>query len=528
MRPALLTFGILLAASPAVAQNSRQITPYIEAGQVVTTDFDDTLTYTTVAAGIDANVQTRRVQVQASYRYERRIPYDGRLEDVDIHTGLARAAVQVARPLTIEAGALATRTRSDIRGAAPGVLTGNVANIGQLYAVYAGPTFATTAGPLSVSAQYRFGYTKFQGPSIASPLPGQPPLDVFDDSTSHLAVGSVSLPANVYLPVGVTVSGAWARDDAGQLRQRYDGKYGRGDVVWPVLPTLALTAGAGYENIQVSQRDILLDATGQPVRDGRGRFQIDPAGLRRVAYDFNGVYYDGGFIWRPSPRTQLEVHAGERYGSFTAIGQFTYQPSKNVAVRVSGYDGIQTFGRQVQGGLAAAPTAFNTQTNPFGQDFNGCVFGPQGGAAGNCLNGALQSAQTSAYRARGIDAVVSVNRGRWAYGLGFGYANRRYVAPNGGTGVVVAGLQDESVYLQAYLQRQLDAKTTIDANVFANYFRSGIFGAPRVYGVGATTALTRRFGRLGAVAALGIYNSGQDGFGDVTSLQALLGARYSF
>lgn len=528
MRAALIALGAMLAASPAVAQNSRQISPYIELGQVLTTDFDDTLTYTTVAAGIDARVQTRRVQVQASYRYERRIPYDGRLQDVDIHSGLLRGSVQVARPLTIEAGALATRTRSDIRGAAPGVLTGNVPNIGQLYAVYAGPTLATTAGPFSVSALYRFGYTKFQGPSIASPLLGQPPIDVFDDSTSHLAQASVSLPANVYLPVGVTLSGAWARDDAGQLRQRYDGKYGRGDIVWPVLPTLALTAGAGYENIQVSQRDLLFDANGQPVRDARGRFQIDPAGQRRIAYDFAGIYYDAGVIWRPSPRTQLEVHAGERYGSFTAIGQFIYQPSKNVSVRVSGYDGIQTFGRQVQGSLANAPTAFNTQTNPFGQDFNGCVFGPQGGAAGNCLNGALQSASTSAYRARGIDGVISVNRGRWAYGIGAGYANRRYVAPNGGTGVVVAGLQDESVYLQAYLQRQLDAKTTIDANVFANYFQSGIAGARAVHGVGATTALTRRFGRLGVTGALGIYNSGQDGGTDLTSLQALLGARYNF
>lgn len=525
---ALVIIVALGAAAPAAAQNSRQITPYVELGQVLTTDFDDTLTYTSVGAGVDASVQTRRVQVQASYRYERRIGYDARLQDQDVHNGLLRAAVQVARPLTIEGGAIATRTRSDIRGSAPGVLAGNVTNIGQLYAVYAGPTLATTAGPLSISALYRFGYTKFEGPSIASPLPGQPPLDVYDDSRSHMAVGSISLPADRYLPVGITLSGAWARDDAGQLAQRYDGKYGRGDVVWPVTRSLALTAGAGYENIQVSQRDLLRDAAGQPVQDGRGRFQIDPAGSRLIAYDFDGIYYDAGVIWRPSPRTSLEVHAGERYGSFTAIGQFTYQPSKSVAVRVAGYDGIQTFGRQVQGSLAAAPTAFNTNSNPFGQDFNGCVFGPQGGAAGNCLNGALQSASTSAYRARGIDGVISVNRGRWAYGVGLGYANRRYVAPNGGSGVVVAGLQDESVYLQAYVQRQIDARTTIDANVFANYFSSGIAGAPGVYGVGGTASVTRRYGRLGLVGALGIYSSGQDGFSSITSLQALLGARYTF
>lgn len=531
MRAALLITTALLVATPAAARDDRQITPYIELGQVLAADLDngDVLTYTTVAAGIDALVQTQRVQVQGSYRYERRIPYDNRLADIDVHNALLSASVKVAKPLTLEAGALATRTRADIRGPAPALLAGNVSNISQLFAVYTGASLATNVGPVGLTGLYRYGYTKVETPDIRTNIPNQPVLDLFDDSHSQLAQVNVNVPPATLIPViGVNLTGGWARDDARQLAQRYDGKYGRADVLWPVTPTFALTAGVGYENIQISQRGALRDANGQPILDGNGRFQIDPTSGRQIAYNFDGIYYDAGVIWRPSPRTQLEVHAGERYGTFSAIGSFSWQANKNVAVRISGYDGIQTFGRQLQGVLTNNPGQFVTPTNPFGQDFNGCVFGAAGGAAGNCLNGALQSATTAAFRSRGIDGVVSYNRGRWEFGIGAGYANRQFVAANGGTGFTIAGVTDESVYLQAYLRRQLDANTTIDASLFANYFQSGIANAPGVYGVGATGSIQRRFGRLGVVGALGIFNTGQNGLGSVTSLQALIGARYNF
>ncbi len=520
--------GAALVATPAMAREKR-ITPYIEVAQVVTADLtnDDVLTYTTLAAGIDASIQSRRVQVQASYRYEHRFAYNNRLADQDLHSGLVRAAVRVAEPLTIEGGALATRTRSDIRGAAPGLLQGNVANISQLYSVYAGPTFGSHIGDLGISGGYRFGYTKVQAPSIVSPISGQR-LDVFDDSRSQQAQASLNLKSGTVLPVGITLSGAWTRDDASQLNQVYEGKYGRLDVIYPVLPTLALTAGVGYENIRISHRDALFDANGQPVVNNRGRFQIDPNGQRRIDYDFDGLYYDAGVVWRPSSRTQLQVHAGKRYGSFSAVGSLTYQASKRVAVRVSGYDGIQTFGRQLQTSVTEIPTSFNPGTNTQGQGFNGCVFGAQGGAAGNCLNSALQSVSTSAYRSRGIDAVVSFTAGRTNFGVGAGYANRRYLASNAGPGFSINGFEDESYYAQAYINHQIDNRTSIDANIFANYYKSGIGTRVGVYNVGATGSINRRFGRFNAFGSVGIYNFGQDQLPSITSAQALVGGRYSF
>ena len=60
-------FAAAMAVTPASAQRAR-ITPYIDASQVVAADLNggDVLTYSTIGAGIDASVQSRRVEVQVS------------------------------------------------------------------------------------------------------------------------------------------------------------------------------------------------------------------------------------------------------------------------------------------------------------------------------------------------------------------------------------------------------------------------------------------------------------------------------
>ena len=144
--------------APAQAQNGgaatqasrpeKYVSPYIEVGQVLSADltYDDVLTYSEVAAGIEAGIATRSAQAQLSYRYERNIGWGKHLNDSDYHQGLARAAVGVAPGVSIEGGALAARARSDIRSAAPAASNPNGDNLSQVYAVYAGPTVGTHVG----------------------------------------------------------------------------------------------------------------------------------------------------------------------------------------------------------------------------------------------------------------------------------------------------------------------------------------------------------------------------------------------
>lgn len=528
-----IALAMILAATGAQARE-RYVTPYIELTQVLDADLtnDDVLTYSQIAVGIDAGVSGRRSEAQISYRYERRIPWNDRAIDSDVHTGLARASVMVAPGFSLEGGAVATRARADIRGAAPATLVGDVDNISQVYSLYAGPSLVTEAGPVQIAASAFGGYTKVEAPGATGVAPGQPRRDFFDDSTSVLAQASAGVAAGTVLPVGVTVSGAYDREEAGQLDQKFEGYFARGDVTLPISRTVALRAGAGYEKIEASQRDALLDAAGNPVIDDNGRFVTDPASPRRIAYNTDGLIYDAGVIWRPSPRFELQANAGYRYGGETYFGSLTWEMARNTGLQVVVYDGIETFGRQLRDGIRELPTAFQGTANPFGQQFNGCVFGSNPGASGDgtggCLNNVFQSIATATYRARGIDAVVSATQGRTSYGVGVGYANRRLNTPDLAPGTVALAVTDESYYAQLFWSRALSRVSQVDANLFANYYDSGLLPNGGVFNLGATGTYSRQFGRLGTIASLGLYTFDQDGFDSQWSAQALLGARYTF
>lgn len=538
-RPIGTSVGALLAAAailsaPVADAKSRYVAPYIELGQAVVADLsgpnDDAVTYTSLAAGVDAGVQTRNAEGQISYRYERRFSWDDRYGDEDIHSGLARVSTKLAPGVAFDAGGIATRTRSDIRGAAPGNFFGNADNLTQVYSAYLGPSLSTRAGALDVGGSYRFGYTRAEGSSDAGLLPGQPRLDAYDEATNHLAQATIGVPVGRIAPFGVTLSGAYEREDARQLDQKYEGYHGRGDIVVPVSPTVALRAGVGYERIEATQRDALVDGNGTPVTDSSGRYVTDPNSPERIAYNTDGLIYDAGVIWRPSPRLELQASAGYRYGGETYFGSLRWQTSPDSGIQVAVYDSIESFGRQLRDGLTAMPLQFDTRVDPFGTQFAGCVFGssPGTGGAGRCFDDVFQSISTANYRARGIDAVYSFTRGRSAWGVGGGYANRRLYAPNVGTGIRVDGIEDQSAYAQLFWARQLSRVSSLDVNLYGNWYSSGLAGSQDVLGGGATATYGHNFGRLGTGLSAGIFAYDQGDLDTQVSAQALVNARYTF
>jgi hypothetical protein len=524
----------VLVAAPAHAQ-SRHVTisPHIDVGQVLTADLQggDVLTYSTVGAGVDISAHTRRVEVQLSYEYQHRFSYDNTTSSDNLHTGVASIRARVTPELTMEAGGIAARGRSDIRGASPSGLSTNNANTSQIYSAYVGPNLQTHVGPMFVNGAYRFGYTKAEAPGAGTALPaGSPPLDVYDSSTVHVATASVGVKSGTVLPVGITASGGYTRENAGQLENRFEGKFGRGDVVLPVGRGLAVTGGVGYENIKISQRDALLDGTGQPVRDAAGRFQVDPASPRRLAYDFEGIFWDAGVIWRPSSRTFLEARVGKRYGSMSYTGSFSYKMGPGSGIQVGVYDSVSSFGQQLNGSLAALPDAFSSgDTSGFNTQGTGCQFGTNGSAAGSCMNGIFASAATGAYRARGVTAVVAMNRGPNHFGFGGGYARRDFIAPTGSPGFTLNGTSDQTFYGQVFASRQFGRNAILSGNAFVSYYDSDLPGADPVMGWGANTAYTQRFfNHLDATAAVGVYGFDQQTGGKDVSAQALVGLRYGF
>ncbi len=460
-----------------------------------------------------------------SYQYQHRFSERGSLQSGDSHIGLAQARIAAARGLTLEAGAVATRTRTDARGDA---LTGNAANarnLSQLYSGYAGPKLDTHAGPLFVQGAYRFGFTKVDDGTATGVVSTLPQVDRFDHSTSHAVNASVGAKPGAVLPIGLSATGGLVRENASQLDQRFASSSGRGDAMAPLSRAVALVGGAGYEKITVRQRDPLLSAGGQPVVDGAGRYATDPASPVRLAYDFGGLFWDGGVLWRPSRRTALEVRIGRRYGAMRYTGSFTFQRNSGSGIQVAVYDTVETYGQQVGGSLAALPVGFVTTADPFGVQAGACIYGTSGAAAGRCIAGALSSAATAACRGRGMTANAVWSRGTTRLGVGGGFARRDFLTPV--TANAGGGSWDESLYAQAFAALAAGRDATIGLNLLASYYDGDIPVSTAVLGGGANTAYTRRLGCLSLTATAGPYGTLRDG-PDQASAQALVGARYGF
>ncbi len=537
----LLGGGALLAlavAGPALAQQRDggggrgrvQAAPYVEVGQLLDADLNggDTVTYTSVAAGIDAAVNTGRTSAQLSYRYEHRISWDGDLGDDDAHYGLARVATRLTPWLSLEAGGLATRTRSNIGGDAPGLLLGNDDNISQIYAVYAGPSVATQVGALNIGADYRLGYTKVETPGATPLVAGQPRLDYYDDSMGHVATARIGVGPGAVFPFGLTLSGGYEREDSGQLDGRFEDAYGRLDALLPVSANLALQGGVGYEKLTTSSRPPLLTPAGLPITDGNGRFVTNDAAPRRVDYRTDGLYYDAGVVWRPNRRTSVAFAVGRRYGSTIYTGQASWAASRTVGLSVNVYDSVETFGHQLRDNIGSLPTSFVTARDQYSQQFNGCVFGTSGSTPGSCLTSVLQSITTASYRTRGIDAVLSATRGLTTYGVGAGYVNRKLHSRSNAVGVSLYGLEDESYYAQGFLARTLSPVSTVSANIFLNYYDPATPLSAQIWSYGATGSYNHAFGRISTTASVGLYSFKVGELDSDLFAQAALAARYTF
>ncbi|MEP7221854.1 MAG: preprotein translocase subunit YajC [Novosphingobium sp.] len=505
------------------------ITPYIEAAQVATAQLSpvhDTVTYTTLAVGADLSAQGRNTQAAASLRYERRIGY-GKSASADVISGVARvSAAVVPHVLTIEGGALATRTRIDGNGSSTiGTPLGN-GNSAQLYSLYAGPTLTTHAGDVAVTGRYMLGYTQVGTDNGIVTTPGGPAVDVFDHSLAHDAQIHAGVRAGEVLPVGLGVGGGFYQEDISNLDQRVRDINLRADVTLPVSSDIALVGGVGYEDVTVSSRDALRDGAGNPVIGSNGRYVTDTSAPRRLAYDTSGLTWDAGVMWRPSRRTALEAHVGRRYGTISYYGSFAYSPNSRSSLNVAVYDNVSGFGGQLNRALAGMPTQFEAARNPLTGDLGTCLVSLE---KGNCLGGALGSVRSATFRGRGVMASYGVDLGRLQAGIGAGYDRRKFIAAPGTVLASANGLTDENWWVAANLSARLDARSSFAANVWAKWFDTSIGVGGSGSAFGASGAYNRNLSdNLTATAALGIEGINQQALADVWSASALLGVRYSF
>jgi hypothetical protein len=502
---------------------------YIEAAQVVDIQLspgDETLTYSVLAAGVDASIKGRNNAASVSLRYERRFGH-GRAEDSDSLSGIGRASIAVVpRTLTLEAGVLAERSAVESNGSAVLGSLDRGDSVTQVYSMYAGPSLSTHVGQAKVDAHYRIGYTEVVEPDAVALAPGAGPVDLFDKSTVHDAGVRIGTRPGEGLPVGIGAGAGIYQEDVANLDQRVRDVHARADVVVPISHSVALVGGIGYEDVEISSRDALRDINGDPVIGEDGRFVTDPASDRIIAYEASGLIWDVGVMWRPSPRTSLEAHVGRRYGSTSYYGTFSWEPSRRQSVNVSVYDNVAGFGGQVNRALANLPTEFQAIRNPLTGDITGCVVSLE---SGSCLGGALGSIRSSTFRARGVVATWGFDSGRYQYGIGGGYDRRKFIAAPGTILAAANGVIDENFWLTAYLNGELDRRSSFSTNIYANWFQSGFASAGDGTAFGATAAYNRvLMPRLTGTVAVGIDGISREIEDDTWTASALAGVRYTF
>lgn len=512
-------------------QSRIEFAPYIEVGQVGLFELSpgsDVVTYSVVAAGVDTAINGRNNQGSLSVRYERRFGWEGDVADSDTISGVARyTGAIVPQSVYFEAGAMAARTSVEQGGSTVIAPLGGGDRVTQVYSVYAGPTLAGRVGDVAVTGGYRLGYTRVDSPNALVVTPGQPAVDVFDDSVVHNANIRAAVKPGDVLPVGVGVGASYNREDISNLDQRVEDAHVRGDVTLPVGNDVALVAGLGYEKVQVSARNAVVDGAGVPIIGRDGRFVTDKTGPRVLAYDVEGLTWDAGVMWRPSKRTALEAHVGRRYGSTTYYGSFAYAPDARTSINVSVYDNISGLGGQLNSALAGLPTEFQTSRNPLTGDINSCVVAQAGGT---CFGGALGSVRSSVFRSRGVMASYGVNFGRFQAGVAGGYDRRKFIGAPGTVLASANGTVDENIWLATYLSGQIDRNSRFATNFYANHYQSGDGLTGDVAALGATAAYMRSIGgNLTATAAVGVDGvSREDTLEDQWTASALVGLRYTF
>lgn len=507
-----------------------EFSPFIEVTQIAFTDFEDgssdVLTYTSVAVGADASIQTRRAQGQINVRYERLFGYDSGLEDQDFVNGLARANYRLTRELSVEAGGLASRTGLDSRGPTSFNQVGNQDNVSQVFSAFAGPTLSTTVNSVDVSAQYLAGYTRVESGDVGTIAGTGPAVDTFSSSISQSANVSIGQRPGVSLPVGWALGAGFSQEDGDQLDQRFRDVFVRGDITIPLSSSLFAVGGIGYEDVEVSERAALNDAAGNPLLDDDGRLVTDEGSPRLVTLEEDGLIWDAGVLWRPSRRTSVEARFGRRFGSDTYTGTLTYQPSDKTSFNITGTDTVSGFGSLLNDNLQSIGTQFDSFRNPLSGNIGGCAFSRTGSS---CFNGALQTAASSSFRNRGVSATLTSTLVGWDVGIGGGYNRRRFFASAVGAQALLDGTVDENYFVQAFFNRELGRQSSFQGSVFYNLNDSGIAGSENVTTYGANAAYFREvISGLQATAAVGLDGFDQPGFDSALSASALLGLRYNF
>lgn len=512
------------------------IRPYIEAAQVVQANLgsrqalaynDDVVTYSTVAAGADATINGRNNQGVVSARYERRFLWNHK-SNTDGLTGIARLSSSIVpNALRVDYGGFANRTYVSESGASFGSGAVGSDALTQVYSLYAGPTLATQKGDVALTAHYHAGYTSVNSSNNVTVNGANAGLNRLDHSTVQEGRIAIGNRPGEGLPIGLGADAGIYQEDVSNLTQRVSDKHVRGSVTIPVTDDVSLVAGAGYEHVRVSARNARFDSAGNVMVDSNGRYVTDYSQGRQIAFDTEGLIWDAGVVWRPSRRTNVEFHVGDRYGRFGGYGFINYQPDDHSSFNLVVYQGVTGFGGALTNSLFNLPTQFSTVRDAITGNLSSCVAAT---SAGNCFAGTTGSVNSTVYRGNGFSAGYAFDHSRLRGGIGFGYERRQYITAPNSVLANINGKVDQYYWVSTYLGYHVTPRSTFGATLDGYKYVSGINTAQGDINAVRAVALYQYYlsRHLTTTASLALDGITREKADDLWSAAAALGMRYTF
>lgn len=490
---------------------------------------NDDVTYTEVSGSVSADVSNRRIVASATYRLSYRVAEIGDMDRTFAQDGVMRINANVIDEwLTVNSGAIITRSRVDPSGAAPTTNIGNPKNLSQTYSAYLEPRLIHRFGELAASASYRFAYTQNESGQTNTGSVG-PLTDRFDSSVNQQLTTTLGMQRGS-LPFDWQLSSEYRHENSTNLDQHLRTLNSTAQIIYPLLNSdIALVVSGGYERQRTSQRRALIDPlTGQPVLGKGGKFVVDPASPRILTYEMDGLIGNAGVIWRPSRRTRLETRVGYRYGGLSVTASLEMQPGPRTGLSFQLTDRIETFGQGVSGGLAAAsPDLDLGQSSDPNNAFQDCLLGQQPGT-GSCIGNTLGQAAATSYRERMATFVYTRRTRTWTFGVSAGYTRRTYNDdPN--SPVSLAGVADQNVFGNLSISRRLTRTSGVSFSFSGSYFMNGQVGAVDVINGSFNANYDRSFGRgIQMRATVAVDASKQENVTADVSGRAQLGLQYKF
>ena len=522
-----------LEAQGGAPRGKRQVVirPYIEAGQVVDVPLSGAgagpvTGYALAAAGVDVQLNGRNTQASASLRYEHDFNDIGPSGHGNTLSGIVRGQTALGTPaLRLDYGAMAMDSYVSSAGASTTAVPTSYGERTHVYTGFIGPSLATHMDDIQLSAHYHIAYTKEHEDTTTSVGALTGSSFGFDHSTSQNAAVAVGNKPGDGLPVGLGAEAGFVQEDGSLLDQRSREYHGRAQIIIPLVRDVALVGGIGFENIEVSSRDALRNASGALIYSSGGQLQTEPNSARTIAYQTSGLMWDGGVIWQPSRRMHFEAHVGRRYGHIGYNGSLKYTPNDRTSLNIVVYDTLGGFGGGLTDAMVAMPTTFNGVRDAITGELLGCVASTTGG----CIASATGAQNGLVFRAQGVMANWGAQAGRLSFGAGLGYDRHQYLTSAQTALASYNGKVDQYYWASAYISDRLSKHETLQGTLNLYHFQSGLDSLGDMNAIRASGLYKYDFTQhLSASAMLAIDGVSRPVVDDLWTASGALGMRYSF